>query len=92
MLEAFANLLDELVREQDLILPANHDLVLCLEKRRTKPGFNRIYYYADHATRSIFWVQQCDPHDELELTEISALNGPYDISMWPIRLHPPNSQ
>ena len=71
-IEAFANQLDDMVQEQGLTLPADYDLVLFLEKRRTMPGINWIYYYADHSTRSLFWVQECHPVNDFELIEVRS--------------------
>ena len=79
-LYAFTRVLEGLVHENGLTLPADHDLVLFLEPRRTMPGFNWIYYYADHTSRTLFWVQECDPVAALGLIEVRAMQGPYDIS------------
>ena len=75
----FARQVNEMVIEQGLVLPANHDRVLFLEERLSG-GYNWIYYFADHDTRSLFWIQECHPLHELEISEITALKAPYDIS------------
>ena len=79
-LHAFVRILEEMVRENGFTLPVDHDLVLFLEPRTTMPGFNWIYYYADHTSRTLFWVQECDPVAALGLIEVRAMQGPYDIS------------
>ena len=69
-----------MVAEQGLVLPANSELVLFLEERRVSGGYNWIYYFVDHDARSLFWVQECHPADDLLIQEITALKTPYDIS------------
>ncbi|KAI0760212.1 hypothetical protein C8Q74DRAFT_1208734 [Fomes fomentarius] len=78
-LETFARQLDEMVRKSELSLPENHDLVLFLENRTTMPGSNWLYYYADHATHTLFWIQPCSLPSALEVTEVKAICGPYDM-------------
>ena len=63
-----------------LDLPGYYELVLFLEPRTVSGGYNWCYYFVDHATRSLFWIQDCDPVDSLDITEVTALNAPYDIS------------
>ncbi|EJF57927.1 hypothetical protein DICSQDRAFT_157070 [Dichomitus squalens LYAD-421 SS1] len=75
----FARIIDEMVAEQGLVLPPNCELVLFLEERRISGGYNWIYYFVDHSSRSLFWVQECHPIDDLLIHEVTALNAPYDI-------------
>ena len=82
MIKLFAWQVNEMVTERGLVLPANCDLVLFLEERRVSGGYNWIYYFADNTARSLFWPQECHPVDELEISEITALKAPYDISEW----------
>ena len=69
-----------MVAEQGLVLPANYDLVLFLEERQVSGGYNWLYYFADNVTRSLFWIQECHPNDELEIGEITAFKTAYDVS------------
>ena len=80
ILKMFAWQVSEMIAEQGLVLPADCDLVLFLEERRVSGGYNWIYYFADNATKSLFWIQECHPNDELEIGEITGLKSPYDIS------------
>ena len=80
LLDVFAKQIEEMVVEQGLVLPENHELVLFLEKRKVSGGYNRCYYFVDHKTRTLFWVQECDPIDDLQIVEVTALKAPYDIS------------
>ena len=68
-----------MVVDQNLTLPDDRELVLFLEKRRISGGYNWCYYFVSHATRSLFWIQECDPIDDLCISEITALKSPYDI-------------
>ena len=80
-LERFSARLDEIVYEQGLVLPADHDLVLFLEWREiSQNGYNWIYYYVDHSTQTLFWVEDYDPVTDMDMDEVEGLNGPYDIS------------
>ncbi|KAH9941634.1 uncharacterized protein BXZ73DRAFT_41460 [Epithele typhae] len=80
MLDTFARQLDEMILEQSLELPANHELVLFLEPRKSAPGvFNWCYYFVDHSTRTLFWIHECDPVETLDIREVIALKAPYDI-------------
>ena len=69
-----------MVAEQGLTLPVNHELVLFLEYRPKMGGYNWIYYYVDHATRSLFWVQEWRTSELEGLDEITYTKTPYDIS------------
>ncbi|KAI0738982.1 hypothetical protein C8Q80DRAFT_1222247 [Daedaleopsis nitida] len=80
LLDVFARRIDEKVCSQDLTLPDNYDLVLFFEKRQYSEGYNWIYYCADHATRTLFWVQQCHPVNDLEINDITALKDPAHIA------------
>ena len=82
MLDTFAKEIDERVFEQDLVLPTQRELVLFLEERKLSGGYNWCYYFVDHETRTLFWVQECDPISDLDISEITALKAPYDISAY----------
>ena len=85
-LNVFAKSIYEMVAEQGLELPTSYELVLFLEERRISGGYNWIYYFVDHSTRSLFWVQECHPADDLLIQEITALKTPYDISTYSNRV------
>ena len=69
-----------MIREQGLVLPLNHELVLYLEERLVSGGYNWVYYFVDHSTRSLFWIQECDPVEQLDIHDVTGLRGSYDIS------------
>ncbi|KAI0720666.1 hypothetical protein C8T65DRAFT_735621 [Cerioporus squamosus] len=80
ILERFSAQIDEMVHERGLELPPDHDLVLWLEWRRiSQSGYNWIYYFVDHSTRTLFWIEDYDPVTNLDMDELLALNSPYDI-------------
>ena len=82
MLDTFAKEIDERVFEQGLVLPIQRELVLFLEERKMSGGYNWCYYFVDHETRTLFWIQECDPISDLDISEITALKAPYDISAY----------
>ncbi|RPD75534.1 hypothetical protein L226DRAFT_545397 [Lentinus tigrinus ALCF2SS1-7] len=80
ILERFSAQIDEMVYERGLVLPPDHDLVLFLEWREiSQNGYNWIYYFVDHSSRTLFWVDDYDPLTDLFMDEVDALNCPYDI-------------
>lgn len=80
ILEDFTLQIHETIEAQELELPRDYDLVLSLEKRWLTGGYNRIYYFADHTSQSLFWVQECDSVNDLELGDLLTLTTPYDLS------------
>ncbi|KAH9899337.1 hypothetical protein C8Q73DRAFT_638403 [Cubamyces lactineus] len=68
ILEAFEDTLREMITSQGIILPPDHELVLHLEERKISGGYNWLYYYVNHETRSLFWVQEFDIIEQLEMT------------------------
>ena len=81
-LDTFSKEIDDRISEQSLVLPVQRELVLFLEERKVSGGYNWCYYFVDHETRTLFWIQECNPISDLEILEITALKGPYDISMY----------
>ncbi|RDX39810.1 hypothetical protein OH76DRAFT_1413341, partial [Lentinus brumalis] len=80
LLGRFSAQIDEMVHEQGLELPPDHDLVLWLEWRRiSQSGYNWIYYFVDHSKQTLFWIEDYDPVTTLDMDEVLALNSPYDI-------------
>ena len=56
-----------MIASQGIILPPEHELVLHLEERKITGGYNWLYYYVDHQTRSLFWVQEFHIIDQLDV-------------------------
>ncbi|KAL7277327.1 hypothetical protein ACG7TL_009184 [Trametes sanguinea] len=86
ILQAFEETLDDMVQAQGLILPPNYELVLYLEERKISGGYNWLYYYVDHANRTLFWVQEFDIIDSVDevrgLKTLSQIQPEVEAKYW----------
>ncbi|KAI0763100.1 hypothetical protein BD413DRAFT_484729 [Trametes elegans] len=85
-LQAFEEVLESKIREQNLILPTDYELVLYLEERKISGGYNWLYYYVDHSTRSLFWVQEMDIIEEISeiggIKQLSEIRNEIEAKYW----------
>ncbi|KAI8976716.1 hypothetical protein BD414DRAFT_517194 [Trametes punicea] len=86
ILEAFEETLQDIIQTQDLVLPPEYELVLYLEERKISGGYNWLYYYVDHARRSLFWVQEFDVIDYIGevrgIKTLSAIRPEIEAKYW----------
>ncbi|KAH9855343.1 hypothetical protein C2E23DRAFT_858007 [Lenzites betulinus] len=70
--------LNGIIREQGLELPPDCELMLGLESRPISGGYNWLYYYVDHKTRSLFWLTEFDIFTILE-PDVPCIRSPSDV-------------
>ena len=80
-LRLFIDQIDAVVFERGLTLPEGCDLVLFLRERAGSTNHDWCYYFADHASCSVFWLGSFEfgPHIE-EGDKTRPLKHSYDIS------------
>ncbi|KAI0676470.1 hypothetical protein C8Q78DRAFT_1065287 [Trametes maxima] len=76
ILEAFEERLCNIIRNDNLILPHDYELVLYLEERKISGGYNWLYYYVNHATRTLFWLEEFDIIEMLDDDAIPGIKTP----------------
>ncbi|KAI0642660.1 hypothetical protein C8Q79DRAFT_1013332 [Trametes meyenii] len=76
ILEAFERRLCSIIQDNELALPNDYELVLYLEERKISGGYNWLYYYVDHATRSLFWLEELNIIEMLGDDSVPGIKTP----------------
>ncbi|OCH87222.1 hypothetical protein OBBRIDRAFT_796401 [Obba rivulosa] len=65
-IDAFVELLDDMMHDERVQLPSGYELVLELESRTPKTGYNWCYYFVNNDKRTLFWLHDFDISDDLK--------------------------